>query len=91
VHRHVFLLLIILLVLDGRTVGVGIFVLALVSAANASLLAAVWIVPLLSRSVAGFTAVPIGLLAMLALYVFALRTALSDPTPNPDGAQLSQA
>jgi glycosyl transferase family 87 len=58
---------------------------------EASLLAAVWIVPLLSRSVAGFTAVPIGLLAMLALYVFALRTALSDPTPNPDGAQLSQA
>ena len=58
---------------------------------EASLLAAVWIVPLLSRSVAGFTAVPIGLLAMLAFYALALRTALSDRTPNPEGAQLSQA
>ena len=56
-----------------------------------SLLAAVWIVPLLSRSVAGFTAVPVGLLAMLAFYVFALRTALSNRRPSPAGAQLSQA
>jgi hypothetical protein len=55
-----------------------------------SLLAAVWFVPLLSRSVAGFTAVPVGLLAMLAFYLFALRTALPDRTPNPVGAQLSQ-
>ncbi|GAC1498313.1 MAG: glycosyltransferase family 87 protein [Bradyrhizobium sp.] len=58
---------------------------------EASLLAAVWIVPLLSRSVAGFTAVPIGLLAMLAFYVFALRTALSNRPPSVAGAQLSQA
>ena len=56
-----------------------------------SLLAALWIVPLLSRSVAGFTAVPLGLLAMLAFYLFTLRTALSDRTPRPAGAQLSQA
>ena len=58
---------------------------------EASLLAAVWIVPLLSRSVAGLTAVPLGLLAMLAFYVFALRTALSDHTRGPIGARLSQA
>lgn len=57
---------------------------------EASLLAAVWIAPLLSRSVAGFTAVPVGLLAMLAFYVFALRTALSDRPPRPAGVQLSQ-
>jgi alpha-1,2-mannosyltransferase len=58
---------------------------------EASLLAAVWIVPLLSRSVAGFTAVPVGMLAMLAFYVFALRTARSDRTPGAAAAQLSQA
>jgi alpha-1,2-mannosyltransferase len=58
---------------------------------EASLLAAVWIVPLLSRSVAGFTAVPVGLLAMLAFYLFVFRTALSDRTPRPAAARLSQA
>jgi alpha-1,2-mannosyltransferase len=58
---------------------------------EASLLAAVWIVPLLSRSVAGFTAVPVGLLAMLAFYLFVFRTALSDRTPRRAAARLSQA
>jgi alpha-1,2-mannosyltransferase len=58
---------------------------------EASLLAAVWIVPLLSRSIAGLTAVPLGLLAMLGFYVFVLRTALSDRTRGQIGARLSQA
>ena len=35
-----------------------------------SLLAAAWIVPLLSRSIAGVTGIPLGLLVMLALYAF---------------------
>jgi hypothetical protein len=43
-----------------------------------SLLAAAWIVPLLSRGVAGFTGIPLGLLVLLALYVFTLRRALLD-------------
>jgi hypothetical protein len=40
-----------------------------------SLLAAVWIVPLLSRSIAGATYIPLGLLAVLAFYVILLRRA----------------
>jgi hypothetical protein len=40
-----------------------------------SLLAAAWIVPLLSRVTAGVTAIPLGLLVLLALYVFTLRRA----------------
>lgn len=43
-----------------------------------SLLAAAWMVPLLSRGIAGVTGVPLGLSAMLALYVFTVRRALSD-------------
>jgi alpha-1,2-mannosyltransferase len=43
-----------------------------------SLLAAAWIVPLLSRGVAGATGIPLGLLVMLALYVFTLRRAVRD-------------
>jgi hypothetical protein len=43
-----------------------------------SLLAAAWIVPLLSRGVAGFTGIPLGLLVLLALYVFTLRRVLLD-------------
>jgi hypothetical protein len=58
---------------------------------EATLLAAVWIVPLLSRSVAGFAAIPLGLLAILAFYLFVLRSALSDRIPGPAAAQLSQA
>jgi hypothetical protein len=40
-----------------------------------SLLAFAWIVPLLSRSVAGLTGMPLGLIAMIALYVVTLRRA----------------
>jgi alpha-1,2-mannosyltransferase len=43
-----------------------------------SLLAAAWIVPLLSRGIAGVTGIPLGLLVLLALYVFILRRAMSD-------------
>ena len=43
-----------------------------------SLLAAAWIVPLLSRAVAGSTGMPLGLLVMLALYGFTLRRAVRD-------------
>jgi hypothetical protein len=43
-----------------------------------SLLAAAWIVPLLSRGVAGVTGIPLGLLVLLALYVFTLRRAVLD-------------
>jgi alpha-1,2-mannosyltransferase len=43
-----------------------------------SLLAAAWIVPLLSRGVAGVTGIPLGLLVMLTLYVFTIRRAVLD-------------
>jgi len=43
-----------------------------------SLLAAAWIAPLLSRGVAGVTGIPLGLLVLLALYVFTLRRAVID-------------
>jgi Glycosyltransferase family 87 len=43
-----------------------------------SLLAAAWIVPLLSRVVAGATGIPLGLVVLLAFYVFTLRRALID-------------
>jgi alpha-1,2-mannosyltransferase len=45
-----------------------------------SLLAAAWIVPLLSRVVAGLTGIPLGLMVLLALYVFILRRALLERT-----------
>ncbi len=43
-----------------------------------SLLAAAWIAPLLSRGLAEFTAMPLGLLVLLALYAFILRRAARD-------------
>jgi hypothetical protein len=43
-----------------------------------SLLAAAWIVPLLSRGIAGATGIPLGLLVLLTLYVFTLRGAVLD-------------
>jgi hypothetical protein len=43
-----------------------------------SLLAAAWIVPLLSRGIAGATGIPLGLIVMLALYGFTLKRALRD-------------
>ncbi len=43
-----------------------------------SLLAAAWIVPLLSRGVAGVTGIPLGLLVLLALHFCILRRAMLD-------------
>jgi hypothetical protein len=43
-----------------------------------SLLAAAWIVPLLSRGIAGATGVPLGLVVLLAFYGFILRRAVLD-------------
>ena len=43
-----------------------------------TILAAAWAVPLISRSVAGATLIPLGLIAMLALYVVTLRRAAFD-------------
>jgi hypothetical protein len=43
-----------------------------------SLLASAWIVPLLSRGIAGATGIPLGLIAMLALYAFTLHRAAVD-------------
>lgn len=43
-----------------------------------SILAAAWIVPLLSRGIAGVTGIPLGLIAMIALYSLTLHRALTD-------------
>jgi Glycosyltransferase family 87 len=43
-----------------------------------SALAAAWIVPLVSRGIAGATTVPAGLIVMLALYAITLHRALAD-------------
>lgn len=42
-----------------------------------TLLAAAWVAPLMARAVAGATGVPLGLLALIALYVLVLRRAAS--------------
>ena len=42
------------------------------------MLAAAWIVPLLTRGIAGVTGIPLGLLALLATYIFTLRRAVLD-------------
>jgi hypothetical protein len=43
-----------------------------------SLLAMGWVAPLLSRGVAGIAGIPLGLLVLLAMYVFTLRRAVLD-------------
>lgn len=43
-----------------------------------TIMAAAWAVPLLSRSVAGVTFIPLGLIAMLALYAVTMRRAAFD-------------
>jgi hypothetical protein len=43
-----------------------------------SLLAAAWVMPLLSRAIAGVTGIPLGLLALLALYVIIVQRAVRD-------------
>jgi alpha-1,2-mannosyltransferase len=57
-----------------------------------SLLAAAWIVPLLSRGIAGVTGIPLGLLVLLAFYAFTLRHAVRDRAGAPvDAHQIAQA
>jgi alpha-1,2-mannosyltransferase len=57
-----------------------------------SLLAAAWIVPLLSRSIAGVTGIPLGLLVSLTFYVFIVRRAMHDRAGAVVGAhQIAQA
>ena len=52
-----------------------------------SLLAAAWIVPLLSRGIAGVTGIPLGLLVSLTFYVFIVRRAVRDRAGAPAGIQ----
>jgi hypothetical protein len=51
-----------------------------------SLLAAAWMVPLLSRGVAGATGIPLGLVVLSTLYVFTLRRAVRDRQRSSIGA-----
>ena len=50
-----------------------------------SLLAAAWIVPLLSRSIAEATFMPLGLVVELALYALVLRRAVLDRVSHAVG------
>jgi hypothetical protein len=57
-----------------------------------SVLAAAWLVPLLSRSVAGVTTIPLGLIVMLALFGLTMRRALSDHVAHvPQHTSIAQA
>lgn len=56
-----------------------------------SVLAAAWLVPLLSRAIAGATGVPLGLIAMLTFYGIVLRRAVCDHAIATDNRQLAQA
>ena len=57
-----------------------------------SLLASAWIVPLLSRAVAGATGLPLGLIVMLALYAFTLhRAALERTRSSLSASHIAQA
>lgn len=50
-----------------------------------SLLAAAWIVPLLSRSIAGLTTIPLGLIVLIGLFALTLRRASTDRTTEISG------
>jgi hypothetical protein len=57
-----------------------------------SVLAAAWIVPLWSRGIAQITAIPLGLLVLLLLYVLIMRRALQDRAPaTRDTPSIAQA
>jgi hypothetical protein len=56
-----------------------------------SLLVAAWIAPLLSRGVAQVTAIPLGLLVLLILYIFIVRRAVMDRAGVTIGAPIAQA
>ncbi len=57
-----------------------------------SLLAAVWIMPMLSRGIAGVTGIPLSLLVLSTFYVFTLRRAVLDRADTAPGRhQLARA
>ncbi len=57
-----------------------------------SVLAAAWIVPLLSRGIAGVTGIPLGLLVLLTFYLVTLRRAVLDRAGATAGAhRIAQA
>lgn len=56
-----------------------------------SLCAAAWLVPLLSRAIAGATAIPLGLIVELAFYALVLRRAVLDQAIANNLRQLAQA
>ncbi|MCP4617515.1 MAG: DUF2029 domain-containing protein [Bradyrhizobium sp.] len=56
-----------------------------------SLCVAAWLVPLLSRSIAGATGIPLGLIVMLAFYVIVLRRAVRNHATASDNHQLAKA
>ena len=56
-----------------------------------SVLAFVWLVPLITRSIAGVTGLPLGLIAMLALYALTLRRAAADLAGSRAQARHSSA
>ena len=57
-----------------------------------SLLAAAWMVPLVSRGIAGATGIPLGLVVLSTLYVFTLRRAVLDREGSMlRGARIAQA
>ena len=58
---------------------------------DTSLMAFIWIAPLLARSAAGLVGVPIGLLATLALFAVALRRLLGQRGHIVTALELSQA
>ncbi len=63
---------------DGMTRGFGPW--------EKSTLALLWFVPLFARAIAEHTLIPLGVLAMLAVFVLALRRALSDTAVFTRGA-----
>lgn len=57
-----------------------------------SVLAAAWIAPLLSRSIAGLTTIPLGLIVLMILFALTLHRALADRTSEIGGhARIAQA
>src|SRR5665213_286035 len=57
-----------------------------------SLLAAAWITPLVARGIAGLTGIPLGLIAIVALYALTMRHALRDRATAATGSpRIAQA
>jgi hypothetical protein len=63
-----------------------------------SLLAAAWLVPLLSRGVAGSTGIPLGLTVLLLIFICTMRRAVGDArvhrdrkVPNANAHKIAQA